>query len=476
MQVWSRIEQIFIIDKRALKLFRILLGLVLLHDTLVRLSDAQAFYSDQGVLPLFAAKSLLSSPWEWSVLAFGDSPLLRSIVFGCLIASAVALMLGRFTKLALCMAWLGLVSLQNRNPIIYQGGDDLLRMLVFWSFFLPWKRIDRAFAPVQVLSFATAFLLLQVLFPFFFSALFKGWFEWWYQGSALYYALSLDQLTRPLGHALAPHYQLTVFLTRLAFIGELLVLPLFLIPFARTTVSWLVFGFVFLFFLATSTLMLIGLFPLCFLACSVLFLPSSFWQKVWPFEGDKASFQAFESDSPSLKQIGTDFFLLFSFVLVCIWNLQAIPSRLLVLPKALLPVMHMFKLTQSWGMFAPTVLKEDGWLVLEAQLENGQQIDLNAPDRILSYQKPASVLERIKNDRWRKYSEQIVNPANKRFLPDFANFLLLDYYHEKPSKQFHIKHLKVVHVLELSKPFPNVSTLEKRVLYETASPNLKLLP
>jgi hypothetical protein len=291
MDVWQRIEEIFVIDKRAIKLFRILLGLVILHDTFVRLSDAEAFYSDQGVLPLISLNSLLASPWEWSILALSDSPLLRYFIFGLLITSAVALMLGRFTKLALFLVWFGLVSLQNRNPIIYQGGDDLLRMVVFWSFFLPWKQINRSQSPTQILSFATVFLLLQILFPFFFSALFKGSFEWWQQGSALYFALSLDQLTRPLGQALVKHYELTVFLTRVAFIGELLVLPVFLIPFARTMVSWLVFGFVFLFFLATSTLMLIGLFPLCFMACSVLFIPSSFWQKIWPVAIDNASFQ-----------------------------------------------------------------------------------------------------------------------------------------------------------------------------------------
>ncbi len=167
MDVWQRIEQIFVIDKRAIKLFRILLGLVILHDALVRLSDAQAFYSDQGVLPLSSLNSLLASSWEWSLLRLGDSAVLRFGVFGLLIASAVSLILGRFTKWALLVAWFSLVSLQNRNPIIYQGGDDLLRMVVFWSFFLPWKQINRPESTPQILSFATVFLLLQVLFPFF---------------------------------------------------------------------------------------------------------------------------------------------------------------------------------------------------------------------------------------------------------------------------------------------------------------------
>ena len=40
---------------------------------------------------------------------------------------------------------------------------------------------------------------------------------------------------------------------------------------------------------------------------------------------------------------------------------------------------------------------------------------------------------------------------------------------ENPAKEVQIKQLKMVHILELSKPYPYLSTLEKRELYQTSS-------
>ena len=51
MRLWHQIENLFEVDKRALKVYRIVIGLVLLEESLIRLSDATAFYSDNGVLP-----------------------------------------------------------------------------------------------------------------------------------------------------------------------------------------------------------------------------------------------------------------------------------------------------------------------------------------------------------------------------------------------------------------------------------------
>ena len=469
MRLWHQIENLFEVDKRALKVYRIVIGLVLLEESLIRLSDATAFYSDNGVLPLIALESIHPYPWDWSVLLLSNNKLLLFSLFACLIASSLCIIVGRFTKAAMLVSWIGLVSLQNRNPIIYQGGDDLLRMMVFWSFFIPWSRVEKNVGSKQLLSFATTFLILQLLGSFFFSAFFKGTYEWWYQGSALFYALSLDQLTRPAGLFLVKQYELTVFLTRMAYLGEFLVLPIFLIPFARTYVRGVVFLFVFTFSITTFTFMVIGVFPLCFLAGSILILPSSFWSWVWPVKTEPELDPLNEEDSFSLVEFGTNFFLIFSFMLVLIWNIQSLPSRWLFFPNALNPIVHLLKLTQSWGMFSPTVLKEDGWLIAEARLENGERIDLMASDQKLSFLKPPYVLDRIKNDRWRKYTEQIVIPGNKRFLPEFANYLLYNYGNTNHDKSHQIKDLKIIHMLELSKPYPYTPFLEKSLLFETST-------
>ena len=50
------------------------------------------------------------------------------------------MLVGYRTKIATCIVWALTVSLQNRNMLIHSGADDLLRMVLFWSLFLPLDR------------------------------------------------------------------------------------------------------------------------------------------------------------------------------------------------------------------------------------------------------------------------------------------------------------------------------------------------
>src|ERR1043165_6497011 len=51
---------------------------------------------------------------------------------------AVMMFIGYRTRLFTFLSWFMLLSLHNRNGLILQGGDDLLRMTLFWCMFIPW--------------------------------------------------------------------------------------------------------------------------------------------------------------------------------------------------------------------------------------------------------------------------------------------------------------------------------------------------
>lgn len=52
---------------------------------------------------------------------------------------AALLTLGYQTRLASFGSWVMLLSIQNRNEMVLDGGDFLLMNLVFWgTFFFPW--------------------------------------------------------------------------------------------------------------------------------------------------------------------------------------------------------------------------------------------------------------------------------------------------------------------------------------------------
>src|SRR5207342_1437647 len=100
----------------------------------------EAHYANSGVLPLsvlfehnwnpyFFSFHTASGLWHVQALYF----LLAAIFAGCIL-------LGYKTRLTTLLSWVFLLSLQNRNPLILQGGDDLLRMLLFWGIFLPWHK------------------------------------------------------------------------------------------------------------------------------------------------------------------------------------------------------------------------------------------------------------------------------------------------------------------------------------------------
>ena len=208
------LQRLFAIDVRSLALFRICIGLILLVDILTRSTDIQQHYSDLGVLPREALWQLfLLSKWHWSLHAWTGSVAGQTILFACAAACAVAVILGYRTRLALVLSWLLLASLHARNPILQYGADHLLRMLLFWSMFLPlgcyWS-IDRLRVvvppdwPGRHLSMASAAILLQIFLFYFFSGLFKR-NEIWQGGEGMYHALSSNMFSKPLAHHLSQY-------------------------------------------------------------------------------------------------------------------------------------------------------------------------------------------------------------------------------------------------------------------------------
>jgi hypothetical protein len=163
----------------------------------------------------------------------------------------------------------------------------LLRLLLFWAMFLPlgayWS-IDRARAEIprlspRFLSVATVGLFMQIAFVYWFTAALKSGPEWRVDGTALYYALSLDQIVTPFGHYLLNFPRLLEVMTFGTFgleaFGPLLLFcPIFTGP-VRTAI---VLAFMSLHFGIWLT-MDIGIFPWISAFCMVCFLPGWFWDR-----------------------------------------------------------------------------------------------------------------------------------------------------------------------------------------------------
>jgi predicted DCC family thiol-disulfide oxidoreductase YuxK len=200
---WTdRLGRAFALDLRSLAALRFALGLLLLIDTLSRLTEVGAFYSDAGVLPR-ALQGGVVSAWRWSLHLANGEPWFQSLLLLVQAGAALAMAFGWRTRPATLLAWVLSASLLNRNPLVLGAGDTLIAALLFWCLFLPtaarWS-IDAALSPQTVpadhryASWASAALLVQVLSAFFFQALL--------QPSSLY---SVDSETLAAGRWLRDH-------------------------------------------------------------------------------------------------------------------------------------------------------------------------------------------------------------------------------------------------------------------------------
>jgi len=125
----------------------------------------------------------------------------------------------------------------------------------------------------------------------------------------------------------------------------------------------------------------------------------------------------------------------------------------------LMSVVHTLRLEQSWGMFSPSVLKDDGWFVYQGICSNGQQYELLTEQEDVSFDKPEHPLRAYESDRWRKFGENYVFNNNNHMRPYFCRYLLREWNPRHPDKALEM--LNIVFMKEVSLPGYRISPPEK---------------
>ncbi|MBB4603064.1 hypothetical protein HNQ93_003853 [Hymenobacter luteus] len=498
--LYSVLRRPFEVDLRALALLRAAVAVVLLLDIGIRSTDLEAHYSNMGVLPLPVLLQHNWTPYQFSLHASSGLWQVQAVLFLLAAAAAVALFLGYRTRLMTLLSWVLLVSVQNRNPLILQGGDDLLRMLLFWGFFLPWGRVyslDSRGKPLpatmQYASAATLAYVVQLALVYWCTALLKSSPEWREQGTALYYALSLDQVLLPGGRLLYPYPGLMQALTWVTFYTELLLPFVLFIPWRVPWWRLLFVGVMYGFHLGISLTLFVGLFFLINMASVLGLLPGSAmdwlerrlvpaYQRLGPrvaarlrqpwgsrLVGLRGAVRlrietAFElsAGARALLRSTREGLVLGLLAYVCWWNLDSIVRPEWAMRPSMRWLGYLIRTDQHWGMFAPSVFKDDGWYILDGTTTTGQHLDLNRQGRPTTSRKPASVVALFRNDRWRKYSENYLFVDNSYMRPYYCNYLLR-IWHEDPTHP-PLRQLEVIYMKEVSLPDYKVAGPTREVL------------
>jgi predicted DCC family thiol-disulfide oxidoreductase YuxK len=294
MKIFSHIKMTFGLDYRSLALYRALMGLIIIADVLYRLSDLTNFYTDVGLIPRSIFTGQMSMPWSFSLhLANGSLPFIV-LMFAIHFIFGVMLLFGYHTRWAIFGVWLMTTSIHNRNWLVNNGGDDILRAILFISIFLPLNRCfsmdsaltekkDLTKGPLHFSTWGLTFFL-QVFVIYFVSYILKDHPIWRSDFTALYYASRLDIFANSLGvwYRDFPIFlkTMTIFTIYLEWLGPLLLI----FSFAFGRFWWAIRLFVIAMFwflhLGIILTMWIGVFPYLCLVMWLIFLPTPLWELI----------------------------------------------------------------------------------------------------------------------------------------------------------------------------------------------------
>lgn len=408
---------------------RVLLGALVLLDLGLRADDLGAHYTDGGVLPR-AAFRLEAWDFLWSLHGLGGSAALEGALFVLQAAFALAMLLGYRTFWATLGTAVLVVSLHGRNPLLRDGQDDLVRVLLVWACLLPWGArwsIDRLAGRVwhpltgvtrdRVFAPATVGWVLQLLTVYWVSAVAKLESPWWTSGAALSNALAIGRYETSLGHWLRGFPSLLQFGTFAVITFELLApCLLFLSGWWRPARALAVGAFVSL-HLALALLFRLGLFPAVAIAAWLTLLPPSTWLALEERLGVSSFSGAFAPESgarlPRGRPLVAIWLVAFALTVVLLFNLTVVAPTVPV-PRSAVWAARALGLQQFWSLFSPNpvtpFVSTDGWVELVAELEDGTELDILARGVPVRGTRPNNVADTFLNRRWRHYVANVLAP------------------------------------------------------------------
>ncbi|MBS1650395.1 MAG: hypothetical protein JSU07_00125 [Bacteroidetes bacterium] len=421
---------------------RIGVSIVIIIDLCIRFSDLEAHYCDAGIWPLHVVKNFAWKSGFWSIHLWSGTYYFIALLFAIHFLCTFFLLIGYKTRISNLIVWLLYLSLHNRNLFILQSGDELLRLLLFWGLFLPWQHYFSVDAkryivkPTQNIMANIGYLLL-IASVYIFTVFFKNSPEWRSEGTAIYYALSLDQIRLPFfGDYLYKYSILMRCLTHLVFVIECLIPILILAPSKKGNFRLLAFVLLVTLHIGIGLTLYVGLFYIINITTALALLPTQIinrLSKVLKFLTLKQFF-GLRKKQPYISSIKNS--ICFSIIILSLtYNLQSMWWFNYELKPVFQTVINIFRFDQYWGMFSPSIIKNDGWFVYYGSDSIGRQWDLYKNQDYVDFSKPKHIVSMYKNDRWRKLAENMQDDNHTFLRPLYCNYYLKKWQKNHPDKK-----------------------------------------
>lgn len=409
------------LHKRALASFRILLGSTVLYDLIMRSQDLVAHYTDVGLMPRSTLILGYLHPEKFSFHIANGTALGQVVLFLAAAVLSLSLVLGFKTRAVTALLWLFTLSLQNRNPFIEHGSDAILRMMLFWSIFLPLgatlsfdeirNKIDK---PIVNLKLACSCFVIQILSIYWFSVAFKYGEIWFSKGTALFYMLNATQYTKPLGFVLLDIEQrLPGFLKVMTWCVLLIeTLAPFTLILKNTILRWTGLVAIALLHFGIFITLDIGMFPWVDLVAMVPFLPLAL-SSPQPTDPRESGWQIWNLTLTAAALLGLA------------WNVGSSPLNTsnFKLAPVLESLSYSLRFDQYWYMFAPSPPQSGGWYVMVGHLADGRDVDLWNDNKPVSFERPELISSTYRNERWRLYLTTLNLPKWRSYARELAPYL-----------------------------------------------------
>jgi hypothetical protein len=191
-------------NRIGLALFRVLSGCLILVEYLLNYRQRHFLFGPNGMHPW----DMLVANYEgFSLYRISSSPVWFELVFHLGIAVTIGWVLGFKTRLLTPLTYIFWWSLRQTNPFLWDGGDNLLQIVLVFACFADLSPARRNSPPPEpswlssvaglIHNGALLAMAVQVCLLYGVSALSKVQGEVWQNGTALYYALWPEQFSFP---------------------------------------------------------------------------------------------------------------------------------------------------------------------------------------------------------------------------------------------------------------------------------------
>ena len=194
-------------ETSTLAIIRIYFGVLMFFWTLSQIPTLFTFLGPDGIVPKTPDYGASAGGWAaWTVLQLFPGRAAPVVLIVVMLVASVALAVGFRPRIASLLLFIGAVSVQRRDPYVFNAGDILIRVMALYMVFSPsgaalsldrWRRHRSRFweFPLKT-QWALRLMQIQVSFVYLDSVWAKVRGVHWNDGTAVSIALRIGDLNR----------------------------------------------------------------------------------------------------------------------------------------------------------------------------------------------------------------------------------------------------------------------------------------